>query len=41
MQKRDNTDWSRIPLTLWDVARLFGSYIQRGLLFAQAPLPTA
>ncbi|CAD6268469.1 unnamed protein product [Miscanthus lutarioriparius] len=30
-----------IPLTSWDVAMLLGNYIQKGLLFARAPFPTA
>ncbi|CAO1943825.1 unnamed protein product [Urochloa humidicola] len=30
-----------IPLTSWDASSLFGNYIQRGLLFARPPLPTA
>ncbi|XP_066355467.1 uncharacterized acetyltransferase At3g50280-like [Miscanthus floridulus] len=31
----------RIPVTLWDVAMLSANYIQKGLLFAQPPVPTA
>jgi hypothetical protein len=31
----------RIPLTSWDVAMLSANYIQKGLLFAQPPFPTA
>ncbi|CAL5087811.1 unnamed protein product [Urochloa decumbens] len=30
-----------IPLTSWDASSLLGNYIQKGLLFARPPLPTA